>query len=67
MNVRREEKFVSMPVKIHHIVRVQNLWLMEVNQFNKWRMYKKNDGTINELTLLHGTKENDPMQERRQV
>ena len=33
---------------------------MEVYQFNKWRMYKRNDGTINELTF-HGTKENDPM------
>ena len=56
-----EDKFMSMPVKINHIVRVQNLWLMEVYQFNKWRMYKRNDGTINELTLFHGTKGNDPM------
>ena len=56
-----KQKFMSMPVKIYHIVRVQNLWLMEVYQFNKHRMYKKNDGTVNELTLSHGTKENDPM------
>ena len=55
-----EEKFMSMPMKIHHIVRVQNLWLLELYQFNKRRMYK-NDGIINELTLFHGTKGNDPM------
>ena len=61
MNGRREEKFMSMPVKIHHIVRAQNLWLLEVYQFNKQRMYKKNDGTVNELALFHGTKGNDPM------
>ena len=50
---------MSMPMKIH-IVRVQNLWLLELYQFNKLRMYKK-DGIINELTLFHGTKGNDPM------
>ena len=56
-----EEKFASIPVQINHIFRVQNLWLLEVYQFNKWRMHKKNDGIINELSLLHGTRQNDPM------
>ena len=33
---------------------------MEVYQFNEWRIYKRNDGTVNKLTF-HGTKENDTM------
>jgi hypothetical protein len=34
---------------------------MKVYQFDKWRMPKKNNGTINELTLFHGTKGKDPV------
>jgi hypothetical protein len=57
-----EKKFTSsIPVTVKQITRIQNLWLWEVYQFNKYRIQHKNKGIINELMLFHGSKENNPM------
>ena len=57
-----EQKFTdSIPVNVKQIIRVQNLWQWEAYQFSKYRIHHKNKGIINELTLFHGSKENDPM------
>ena len=57
-----ERKFTdSMPVSVTQITRIQNLWLWEAYQFNKYRIQHKNRGIVNELTLFHGSKENNPM------
>ena len=57
-----EGKFTySLPVTVKRIIRIQNLWLWEAYQFKKYRIQCKNKGIVNELTLFHGSKENDPM------
>ena len=50
-----------MPVAVKQITRIQNLWLWEAYQFNKYRIQHKNRGIVNELVLFHGSKENNPM------
>ena len=57
-----EDKFTSMmPVVVKQVTRVQNMWLWEAYQFNKYRMERKKRGIHNELILYHGTRENNPM------
>ena len=57
-----ERKFTSsIPVTVKQITRIQNLWLWEAYQFNKYRIKHKNKGIVNELMLFHGSKENNPM------
>ena len=42
-----EKKFTSsIPVTVKQITRIQNLWMWEAYQFNKYRIQHKNKGII---------------------
>ena len=56
----KEQFTKSVPVCVKQIIRIQNLWLWEAYQFNKYRLQYKNKGIVNELTLFHGSKETNP-------
>lgn len=58
---RVEQKFKqTMQNRIVQINRIQNTWLWENYVMHKKRLGLKNDGTINEKELFHGTRGNDP-------
>ncbi len=58
---RVEQKFkATLAYQIVSISRIQNTWLWENYCFHRKKLHQKNNGTVNEIELFHGTRLNDP-------
>jgi O-acetyl-ADP-ribose deacetylase (regulator of RNase III)/RNA recognition motif-containing protein len=47
-------------VRVIEVTRIQNKWLWERYVLHKQRLSFKNNGSVNERELFHGTRKNDP-------
>ena len=47
-------------VRVTEVTRIQNKWLWERYVLHKQRLSFKNNGSVNEMELFHGTRKNDP-------